>query len=68
MIQPIYEKETVLYGNNGKYKLLKKEGNIVTYEFTPWDEKKSQRIESRNLSCLSDLLGVRILWAVYEDI
>lgn len=69
MIIPIYERETTLYGNDGKYVLIKKEGNQVTYKFVPWDEARgSEVMKKKDIKQLGDILNVRILWAVYEDI
>lgn len=65
MTTPIYEKNTILYGNEGKYRLLKKDGNIVTYEFEPWNGEK--RLDKDTLKNLSEILHMRLLWAVWED-
>lgn len=67
MIKPIYEKNTVLYGNDGKYRLIEKNGNTVTYEFIPWSDDNSI-IRQTELKELSNILGIRLLWAVFEDI
>lgn len=67
MIKPIYEKNTVLYGNDGKYKLIKKEGNIVTYEFIPWSDDNGI-IKCKDINELSEILHIRLLWAVWEEV
>ena len=66
MFRPIYDRETVLYGNEGKYTLIKKEGNIVTYVFEPW-EGNQVFTKKEDLKKLSDILHVRLVWAVWED-
>lgn len=67
MIIPIKERNTVLYGNNGKYKLIKKDGNYITYEFEPWD-KNMVISDKGTIEELRNIIGHRIIWAVYEDI
>lgn len=67
MVIPIYEKNQILYGNNGKYKLIEKNGNLITYEFEPWD-RSNIIYDKGTLQELRNIIGHRIIWAVYEDI
>lgn len=67
MIIPVYERNTVLYGNYGKYVLVKKDGDLITYKFQPWDKDKVLTSQG-TIEELRNIIGHRIIWAVYEDI
>ena len=63
----IYHKGTILYGDDGEYKLLNKTGNTITYLYTPYKSRSVYDMELRKMDIrdLSDLLKVYIIWAVW---
>lgn len=66
MLLPIHERNTKVYTEEGSYLLMKKDGNQILYQFEDWNGKK--QIEMKPIQELNKLLGVNLLWAVYEDI
>lgn len=63
----IYREGTVLFGNDGMYKLLKKDQNDIIYLFTPWEGKSiyDTSTERKNIIKLGNDLNVKIIWAVW---
>ena len=66
MIQPIDDIGVVLYGNEGEYKLIAKEGEYFTYEFTPFNSDNTT-IEKKTLDELSELVGFKLLWVAWDN-
>ena len=68
MILPIRKKGFKIYGEDGEYILLHKDGNNIVYLFCPWDNPKIATHHIDPIPVLNEKLGVKLIWAVYDDI